>query len=137
MVINRVCLKKVTWAVGTSLLCSHYTSGWTRPWAPPPKKILDPPMHLDNRSIQLSGATLLDRNYHRIKIRCWPFSGLISMISGFDPNCETIDPDRGSHIVTHLPFWSGKLVVARRLFCQRHVTRLRSSWLIILEPCCV
>jgi len=38
-----VLLKKVTWAVGSSLLCSQYTSGWTRPWAPP-KKILDPPM---------------------------------------------------------------------------------------------
>jgi len=36
-------LKKVTWGVGSSLLCSQYTSGWTRPWAPL-KKILDPPM---------------------------------------------------------------------------------------------
>jgi len=27
-------LKKVIWAVGSSLLCSQYTSGWTRPWAP-------------------------------------------------------------------------------------------------------
>jgi len=27
-------LKKVTWAVGSSLLCSQYTSGWTRPRAP-------------------------------------------------------------------------------------------------------
>jgi len=35
-------LKKVTRAVGSSLLCSRYTSGWTRPWAPPLKKILDP-----------------------------------------------------------------------------------------------
>jgi len=30
-------LKNVTWAVGSSLLCSQYTSGWTRPWAPPKK----------------------------------------------------------------------------------------------------
>jgi len=37
-------LKNVTWAVGSSLLCNQYTSGWTRPWAPP-KKILDPPMY--------------------------------------------------------------------------------------------
>jgi len=37
MVINCVCLKKVTWAVGFSLLCSQYTSGWTRPWGPTKK----------------------------------------------------------------------------------------------------
>jgi len=30
-------LKKVTWAVGSSLPCSQYTPGWTRPWAPPKK----------------------------------------------------------------------------------------------------
>jgi len=30
-----VFVKKVTWAVGSSLLYSQYTSGWTRPWAPP------------------------------------------------------------------------------------------------------
>jgi len=36
MVINRV-LKKITWADGSSLLCSQYTSGWTCPWAPPKK----------------------------------------------------------------------------------------------------
>ena len=30
-------VKKVTWEVGSSLLCSQYTSGWTRPWAPPKK----------------------------------------------------------------------------------------------------
>jgi len=30
-------VKKVTWAVGSSLLCSQYTSGWSRPWAPPKK----------------------------------------------------------------------------------------------------
>jgi len=28
-------LKKVTWAVGSSLLCSQYTSRWTCPWVPP------------------------------------------------------------------------------------------------------
>jgi len=33
MVINRV-LKKVTWAVGSSFICSQYTSEWTRPRAP-------------------------------------------------------------------------------------------------------
>jgi len=44
VVINRVC-KKVTWEVRSSLLCSQYTFGWTRPWLPP-KKILDPSMLL-------------------------------------------------------------------------------------------
>jgi len=38
-----VFVKKVTWAAGSSLLCSQYTSGWTSPCAPL-KKILDPPM---------------------------------------------------------------------------------------------
>ena len=28
-------LKKVTWAITSSLLCSQCTYGWTRPWAPP------------------------------------------------------------------------------------------------------
>jgi len=27
-----VFVKKVTWAVGSSLLCRQYTSGWTRSW---------------------------------------------------------------------------------------------------------
>ena len=35
--LSTVFVKKVTWAVGLSLLCSQYTSGWTRPWAPPLK----------------------------------------------------------------------------------------------------
>jgi len=30
-------LKEIIWAVGSSLLCSQYTSGWNRPWAPPKK----------------------------------------------------------------------------------------------------
>jgi len=30
---------------GSSPLCSQYTSGWTRHWSPP-KKILDPLMHI-------------------------------------------------------------------------------------------
>jgi len=28
-------LKKVTWEIGSSPLCSQYTSGWICPWAPP------------------------------------------------------------------------------------------------------
>jgi len=34
MVIDRF-VKKVTWPLGSSLLCSQYTSVWARPWAPP------------------------------------------------------------------------------------------------------
>jgi len=48
VVINRVCLNEVIWAVGSSCICSQYTSGWTRPWAPPLKKNLDPPMQLQS-----------------------------------------------------------------------------------------
>jgi len=39
-----VFVKKATWTVGSSPVCSQYTSGWICPWAPP-KKILDPPMN--------------------------------------------------------------------------------------------
>ena len=35
--LSTVFVKKVTWAVGSSLLCSQCTSGWTCPWAPPKK----------------------------------------------------------------------------------------------------
>jgi len=30
-----VFVKKIIWAVGSSPLCSQYTSGWNRPWVPP------------------------------------------------------------------------------------------------------
>jgi len=72
--VIRCLLKKVTWAVGSSLLCSQYTSGWSRPW-PPQKKILDTPMEAVFKRTTPSRklAKNVGYNYHKNDNYDWIF----------------------------------------------------------------